>query len=136
MGINYAYGNLNTLEYIDLGKSYVFSDLFSKIISSNKHLKCQESIIKSYLLSYWDIQISNRQKYILYVAANIFEFVRRAKYHLILKADDSIRLYDGSIMMCDKLESPLYWQNCEWKKVWDCYKRKLNKFEFMSNSKF
>ena len=116
MSVDYAYGNRDTEEFIDLGKSRVFYDMFYDLVHKNIDSSDIDSYLRENLVLFMDSPES-REEYISYISRNIKAFVDYSGDALLLKASDICADLNGKHY--DSGDLNFYFYNGSYKKIWD-----------------
>jgi hypothetical protein len=122
MGVNYGYGNSETKEFIDLGKSSIWHSFFYELRDN----KLTTEYLALYLEENWTVIMNDKsdmssEEYKQYVATHVAAFCERAGDNLLLKADDTYHTIKGEDGLCEDLEPPFFWFRPEWTEVWNRY---------------
>lgn len=127
MGVEYYYGNTKTLEFIDMGKGPLWTNLFYDLMRGEIDL----SLVKDYIREQYHVENADAD-YTEWVAKNVHSFFEKAGENLIYVFDgESITFLDGKTMANDDIEPPFYTsehlivtnERNPWRKVWDRYIR-------------
>jgi hypothetical protein len=133
MGVEHQYGNLETYEYIDLGKCSVrnpslWTDMYYDFIRG----EIDTSLIGTYLKEYYPKYNGDDHNYVEWIARNIAKFLDKTGNNVVHKSDDIVVLPDETIMLCDEMTPPFYIEGPlistpeienPWKEVWSRYRR-------------